>query len=59
MKMNAELSRRIGKVIDILMKNGMTLDERYDIINTTNSIDGFEDLPIKIQKMIIFAEQTK
>lgn len=55
--MNTKLSRRIGRLMDRMSLQGMTLNDRWELAELVDSVNSFEELPEKFQKMIIKAEE--
>jgi len=55
--MNPELSRRVAKVIDIMVMLGLSMDDRMALAQRVDSTDSFEDLPLNDQKSILAAEK--
>jgi len=51
------LSRRIAKVIGLLVQLGLTLDQRFALANRVEAAGDFSDLPEQDKRAILAAEK--
>jgi hypothetical protein len=56
--MNAELSRRVARIAETLIRNGMSFEEKYRLSIYLTKVDSFEDLPSHFQDSIKEAEKS-
>jgi hypothetical protein len=55
--MNPTLSRRVAKVIEIMMMLGLTIDQRFALANRVEAAGDFSDLPEHDKRAILAAEK--
>jgi len=55
--MNPPLSRRVAKVIEILVMLGLTIDQRFALANRVEAAGDFSDLPEMDKRAILAAEK--
>ena len=55
---NPKLSRRIAKVSETMMKNGMTFEDKRELYKILNKTESFDNLPDKFRNMILDAESS-
>lgn len=55
--MNPTLSRRVAKVIEIMVMLGLTLDQRFALANRVEAAGDFSDLPEQDKRAILAAEK--
>jgi len=55
--MNPTLSRRVAKVIEIMMMLGLTIDQRFALANRVEAAGDFSDLPEQDKRAILAAEK--
>jgi len=54
---NPALSRRVAKVIEIMMMLGLTLNQRFALANRVEAAGDFSDLPESDKRAILAAEK--
>jgi hypothetical protein len=55
--MNAELSRRVAQVIEIMIKNGLNINSRIKLAKEVDSVNSFNELSTEIKNAILSAEK--
>ena len=54
---NQPLSRRVAKVIGLMVSLGLTLDQRFALANRVEAAGDFSDLPEQDKRAILAAEK--
>ena len=54
---NPNLSRRVAKVINLMVTLGLTIDERFALANRVEAAGDFSDLPEQDKRAILAAEK--
>jgi len=54
---NPNLSRRVAKVIGLMVSLGLTLDQRFALANRVEAAQDFSDLPEQDKRAILAAEK--
>ena len=54
---NSDLSRKIAKLINIMIAQGMTINDRYELIDEIDVASNVNELSKKYQEMIKKAER--
>ena len=54
---NPNLSRRVAKVIGLMVSLGLTLDQRFALANRVEAAGDFSDLPEQDKRAILAAEK--
>lgn len=54
---NPNLSRRVAKVMGLLVSLGLTLDQRFALANRVEAAGDFSDLPEQDKRAILAAEK--
>lgn len=54
---NPNLSRRVAKVIEIMVMLGLTIDQRFALANRVEAAGDFSDLPEQDKRAILAAEK--
>lgn len=54
---NPNLSRRVAKVMGLLVSLGLTIDQRFALANRVEAAQDFSDLPEQDKRAILAAEK--
>jgi len=54
---NPNLSRRVAKVINLMVALGLTIDQRFALANRVEAAGDFSDLPEQDKRAILAAEK--
>lgn len=54
---NPDLSRRVGRVIEIMMAAGLSIEERMSLAHRIESAEDFDSLPETDRRSILAAER--